>query len=91
MKLEDFFSAEEFREVVNGKFFTCEFRKLDGTVRKIRCRLGVTKGLKGGSLTYNPAERNNLIVWDIEKQEYRTIKFDRLISMKYNGTEEKFE
>lgn len=33
--------------MVSGKFYTIEFIKLDGTIRKINGRFGVTKYLKG--------------------------------------------
>lgn len=91
MKTKDFMSVTEFKKSVGGRIFSAEFTKKDGTVRKIRARLGVRKFLKGGELTYNPEERNNLIVFDLEKSAYRTIKFDNLRNIKYNGTEETFE
>lgn len=90
MKTEEFLHVDDFREKVGGKIFSAEFTKKDGTVRKIVCRLGVTKDLKGGELTYNPSERNNLIVYDLQKKAYRTIKFDNLRQIKYNGLEEHF-
>jgi hypothetical protein len=91
MKTDEFFTAEMFRALIGGRIFTAEFTKKDGTVRKIRARLGVKKGLKGGELKYDPADFNNLIVWDLDKKDYRTIKFDNLRNIKYDGTEEVFE
>lgn len=91
MKANEFLTAEEFREVVKDKIFSAEFEKLDGTIRKIVARLGVSKHLAGGSLTYNPASVNNLVVYDMQKKSYRTIKFDKLRNIKYNGIEETFE
>jgi hypothetical protein len=84
---KDFYTAEEFRDVVGDKIFYCEFEKKDGSIRKMICRLGVTKHLKGGELTYNPADYNNLIVFDMAVKEYRTIKFDKLRNIRYNGIE----
>lgn len=91
MKTEEFLTAEEFREVVKDKIFSAEFEKLDGTIRKIVCRLGVVKALRGGELSYDPKTKNNLIVYDLQKKEYRTIKFDKLRNIKYNGLTETFE
>lgn len=88
---KDFYTAEEFREVVGDRIFYCEFTKKDGTLRKMICRLGVKKHLKGGELTYNPADFNNLIVFDMAKKEYRTVPFDRLRNIRYNGTEVEFQ
>lgn len=79
----EFMHVDEFREVVGGKIFSAKFVKQNGELREIRARLGVTKGLKGGELSYNPSERNNLIVWDLEKKAYRTIPFNSLLEIKY--------
>ena len=38
----------EILQTTKGKFFTVEFVKKDGTLRKMNCRLGVAKDLKGG-------------------------------------------
>ena len=78
---------QAFRNEVGGKFFSAIFVKKDGTVREINCRLGVKKHLKGGSLSYNPDDFNYLVVFDVEKKEYRTINMDRLIMLKFNGKE----
>lgn len=84
-------NADDFRKLIGGRIFSAEFTKKDGTVRKIVCRCGVSKDLRGGELTYNPSTYNNLIVWDLHKKSYRTIKFDNLRNIKYNGIEETFE
>jgi hypothetical protein len=72
---------------LKGKFFSATFLKKDGTVRKINCRLGVVKALRGGELRYNAEAANNLVVFDIQKKEYRTIPLDKLITLRYNGKE----
>tara|TARA_R100000734_G_C3217770_1_gene30478 strand:+ start:329 stop:502 length:174 start_codon:yes stop_codon:yes gene_type:complete len=51
------------------------------------CRLGVHKYATGGGLKYNPRERGNVIVWDTSVKGYRTIKLDRLISLRFGGKE----
>lgn len=75
------------KKELKGKFFSATFLKKDGTVRKINCRLGVVKALKGGELRYNAEAANNLIVWDLQKKEYRTISLDKLVTLRYNGKE----
>lgn len=84
---QQFMHVDEFRQVVGGKIFSAKFLKKNGEIRTIKARLGVKKALKGGELTYNPSEHNNLIVFDLEKQAYRTIKFDNLLEIKYCKTE----
>lgn len=78
-----FMHVDEFRSIVGGKIFSAVFIKQNGEVRKMVARLGVKSALKGGELTYNPSERNNLVVFDLEKRAYRTIKFDNLLQIKY--------
>ncbi len=73
------------REKVGSKIFTVEFVKLNGEIRKMTCRLGVTKHLKGGSLGYDAKAKNLLPVFDMVKQEYRMINFDSIIYVKVDG------
>ena len=44
-----------------GKVFRCEFLKKDGTLRKITCRTGVTKGVKGTGKSMDIVKNPNLI------------------------------
>ena len=77
MKIQDaeFFSDIVLRKIniTHGKFFTIHFTKRDGTIRKMTCRTGVHKGLKGVGMGYSPSAYNLKTVWDLGKQSYRTI------------------
>jgi len=69
-------TEEQVREAVKnakGRIFSVEFLKRDNTLRKMICRTGVTKHLKGGDLPYDPIEKGLLGVFDMEKQAYRMI------------------
>jgi hypothetical protein len=78
----------EFKEMVSdGKIFTVEFVKKDGTVRKMNARLGVKKHLKGGSLAFDPSERNLLPVFDMQKEGYRMINASTILTIKIGGRE----
>ena len=78
----------EFKEMVSdGKIFTVEFVKKDGTVRKMNARLGVKKHLKGGSLAFDPLERNLLPVFDMQKEGYRMINASTILTIKIGGKE----
>lgn len=68
-----------------GKFFTVTFIKKDGTIRKMNARLGVTKGLTGKGMAYNPIERNLLPVFDVQKQAYRMINAETIQEIKFEG------
>jgi hypothetical protein len=78
-------------QATKGRFFGVTFIKADGTLRKMTCRLGVHKHATGRGLKYNPAERGNVIVWDTSVKGYRTIKLDRLVSLRFGGEEIHFQ
>ena len=81
------------RETINllkdneNLIFSVVFLKKNGELRRMTCMLGVKKHLKGGTLSYNPGERNNLIVFDMQKEDYRTINLDTLMSISMKGVE----
>jgi len=64
----------------NGKIFSVEFIKKDGTKRLMNCRLGVTKHLKGGSSTLDPDKF--ITVYDLQSEGYRAINKDSIINVK---------
>jgi len=66
-----------------GKFFAVKFHKVDGSIRKMNCRIGVHKFLKGGELSYLPVDKPNLrIVFDVKSSGYRTINLDKVFYIK---------
>ena len=81
-------NVTEFKEMVaDGKIFTVEFIKKDGTLRKMNARLGVKKHLKGGTLAFDPSERNLLPVFDMQKEGYRMINASTILNIKIGGRE----
>lgn len=70
-----------------SRIFGAEFIKADGSVRTGSFRLGVKKGLAPGrpGMSYNPESRGNLVVYDMNKQGYRTIKLQRLRKLTIQG------
>jgi len=84
------------RLIVNkagATIFSCLFiKRTDGQPRRMVCRLGVAKDLKGRDnaaqgkgLAYNPEEHNLLTVWDVQKQAYRSIPLDAVLELKIRG------
>ena len=67
--------------------FSVVFLKKNREIRRMNCMLGVKKHLKGGKLSYNPKERNNLVVFDTQKKGYRTINLDTLMNISMKGVE----
>lgn len=69
----------------NGAFFSVKFIKKDGTEREMVARLGVKKHLKGGTMSYNPADYNLIPVFDVQKGDYRSISVNTLKQLKVDG------
>ena len=80
-------TVEQFKNFVgnNGRLFSVTFIKKDGSERKMVARLGVKSYLTGGGAKYNAEERNNLVVFSMGDNGYRTISIDSLLKVKANG------
>ena len=70
-----------------GHVFSVVFLKKDGSIRKMQCRFGVKKHLKGGKLAFNPLERNLLVVFDMQKEAYRMINLETISNINMKGVE----
>lgn len=66
--------------IKSGLFFSAEFIKKDGSVRKINARSGVKKHLRPDAKprTYNPGELGYANVWDRQIKDYRLINLQTL-------------
>ena len=60
-------------------------KKSTGKVRHMVFRKGVSKGVNGKGLKYNPKKYGNMIVYDMGVNDYRTIKLENVTSLKVNG------
>jgi hypothetical protein len=72
-------------KVSNGRVFSASFIKKDGTERTMNCRTGVVKHTTGKGLSFNPISANLIPVFDMNKNGYRFISFDRLNWIKIGG------
>lgn len=75
-------SMNEARNLIygtKGKLFKVIFRKKNGQFRRMICRLGVKKYLRGGQLRFEPETKNLIVVFDFEKQGYRMINLATLM------------
>lgn len=70
-----------------GGIFNVRFYKKDGSRRSINARFGVRKGVNGVGLKYDPASRNNIIVYSMVDGGFRTINLDSIYRIKFNGQE----
>ena len=78
---------QEIKATIGNKIFSVEFVKKDGTLREMVCRFGVTKHLKGGEMNHDPQELGHLVVFDMQKEAYRTINTNTLRRIKFEGKE----
>jgi len=80
-------------ELLKGQFFTVEFIKKDGTLRKMNCRTGVKKYLSNNGKKIqitSPIENGILRVFDLQKNEYRSINLDTVNRITFNKITYKF-
>jgi len=76
---------EFIKETENGRIFSATFIKKDGTERRINARRGVSKGVKGQGMSFDPASKGLLVVFDMQKLAYRMINLFTLKQINING------
>jgi hypothetical protein len=67
-----------------GKVFTATFRKRDGTLRVMNCRVGVTKGVTGKGMAYDPNLNGMIPVFDMQANDWRMLNLSTTIRLKIN-------
>lgn len=73
-----------FINQTKGKFFTINYQKADGQVRKMVARTGVRKGLVG---TGKPTPQHLVSVYDVVNKGYRSINPENVLSFKCGNME----
>jgi hypothetical protein len=73
---------KEVIELLGDKIFTVTFTKKDGSVRIMNARRGVSKGVKGVGMSYNPAQKGLVVVFDMQKQAFRMINANTIHEIK---------
>lgn len=78
--------AELVNNFHEGHIFTVTFiKRSTGEERVMNCRKGVKKHLRGGPAAYNPDEHALIWCFDVQKQEYRSISIEGILSLKMDG------
>lgn len=80
-------TVSDLRQILgNGRFGTITFQKVDGSIRKLNGRIGVSKGVNGnGTAVYNV-----LKVYDVQKDAegnikgWRTVKPEKVMQIVAN-------
>jgi len=73
--------AKSVIEGFGNKIFKVRFVKKDGAIREMSARLGVKSHLRGGRSTITD-EHSSIVVFDMQKKEYRCINLDTLEEIK---------
>jgi len=80
------YKVDEVRALIDntkGKFFSISFiKRTNGAQRRMLARIGVKKGIKGVGLSYNPLDRDLMVVWDRVKKQFRMVSLDSVIHFK---------
>lgn len=80
---------QDHKDHGKGRVFSASFTKKDGSARDMLCRFGVKSYLKGGEWANGQAGKPEghwlAVVFDMEKQGYRSIPVNRLHQMKIGG------
>lgn len=72
--------------VSDGSIFYVEFiKRSTGALRKMKCRTGVKKHLKGGKKAYSSAAKGLLTVFDMETKGYRSIPIEAIKRLTVGG------
>ena len=85
MKTIDRDTAKQYIYKTKGKIFSAVFTKKNGEKRKMVCRQGVAKYVKGVGLKFKPEEKNLIGVFDMHKKAYRFINTTTLEQIKVQG------
>ena len=78
-------------ELLGDKIFTVTFTKKDGSIRVMNARRGVKKGVKGVGMSYNPTEKDLVVVFDMQKEAFRMINAKTIMEVKADKNIYKFQ
>ena len=72
--------------VSGGQIFSVEFiKRSTGELRKMTCRMGVKKHLRGGSKAYDSKTKNLLTVYSLDSEGYRSIPVENVQRITVSG------
>jgi len=74
--------VEGLLKVGNGKF---QFQKVDGSLRDMYCTLNPNTLPESGTELVSQAKPGILTIWDIEKDSWRSLRYESVIGFKFLG------
>lgn len=79
--------AEFTSQTEGGRIFSVDFiKRTTGEERKMNCRRGVSKGVKGVGLAFDPGPKALLPVYDLQAEGHRFVSLDSLQALRLAGT-----
>ena len=82
--------GQTIKQLVGNSIFTVKFTKKNGDLRKLTGRLGVKRGVKGVGKNYDVKDFNYLTVYEMGKEQFRTINFNTIKELTFKGNTYKF-
>jgi len=72
-------AQQKIKDYKGHQFFTVEFvKRTNNEVRKMNCRKGVRKGVRGGGLRFDPVSKGLVSVFDVPLGQHRFISLDTI-------------
>jgi hypothetical protein len=63
----------------NGEIFTVKFiKRTTGEERTLNARTGVKKGITGNGMSFSPKDNGLVVVYEMNKKQYRMIPLENL-------------
>jgi WYL_2, Sm-like SH3 beta-barrel fold len=78
------YTLESLVEALQTNVMTVVFTKVNGEQRIMKCTLipeKITKPVRTAEDNKVFTNSNNIVVWDLEKNDWRAFKFDRITSV----------
>ena len=70
----------------NGKVYRATIvKRTTNEIRHLTGRLGVSRGVTGAGMKYDPATKNLMTVYDFQKEGYRMINLETLTEVAFQG------
>lgn len=79
-------AAKLVQDYDKDKIFSVTFvKRTDGSVRTLVGRKGVMKGVTGVGLSYDPRSKGLLPLFDVQKDQFRMINLETVLSIRMDG------
>jgi hypothetical protein len=71
--------------LTSGEVCRVDYQKSDGDLTTMLCRTGVHCHAKGTGKSPTNLAENRLSVWSFDRQGYRTLKLNKILTLKHGG------